>query len=490
MTQEQHETRIAERLTQALGEIRYQQWFGEARLHYRFPNLEVAVDNRFKADWIQNNFNDALLAACRAEYGPNSGLVIRVEKHRKPESGAGRRKPAVAAADTEAGEADVPEIVVGRRVPERPSAPVTMQSRLIPRHELTDYVVGPGNELAYAACIRIAEEPGCPFNPLFLHGPCGVGKTHLLQGVCGRFGLAQSGRRWMYTTAEQFMNQYVEAMKENRLNQFRAQLRKVDLLVMDDVHFLTNKTGTQTEFQHTFDTIAMSGAKLVMASDCHPRQIKQFSNALVSRFLSGMVAEIKPLEGEARVKLVMNLAARRGMKLVHSVAETVAQRSKGAAREIEGLLTTLRAVADLAGGGSEGDGVIGHALLNQAISGNGGLGKAGQGAASRPIRLERILEIVCRELGVDRELVLGGSRHRKVVLARSATIYLARQMTNLSYPDLARAMKRPNHSTVVTAWQRFARQIKEKQPIPLMPEMAEITTEILIERLREKVLEG
>ncbi len=171
-------------------------------------------------------------------------------------------------------------------------------------------MVGPSNELAYNAAKAVIREQQSPFNPLFIHGGYGVGKTHLLQGICHGVAQARPGTQWLYLSAEDFANQFVLALKTRKLEAFRRRMRQTDLLAIDDVHFLASKPSTQEEFLHTFNTINLAGKQVILVSDAHPKMIGQLSEKLVNRFVSGMVVKIDAPDLQTRCEICRQFAAR------------------------------------------------------------------------------------------------------------------------------------------------------------------------------------
>lgn len=456
-------TRLAGHLADTLGTRRYELWFKRsARFAFIGDDntLRVTVPNRFVADWIERNFGPQLDDAAHAVIGP----AVRVDLRIDPEG----FEPPSARPGAERSEApDSP--------PARPAPALPRHAQPHPalRHKLDDFIVGPSNQLAHAAAARLVEDHHGPSHPVFLHGGCGLGKTHLLQGVCTRMLERNPHARVHYTTGEQFTNDYITAVRTNKLDAFRRRIRSLDLLAVDDVHFIANKQATQQEFLHSFDQIELGGARVILASDCHPKLIKQFSEALISRCVRGLVVQVHRPDAETRLKLVEALAQRRGLRLQPGVAQVLADRCEGSVREIEGMLTKLSALAALGSASSPGLAAprvgastpmpIGHALLRRLFDADG----FPSSRPRRPVRFATILDTVCTELGVARQQVLGSGRHKHVVLARSMTIHLARQLTSMSYPEIAAAMDRPNHSTIITAAQRVQKQLEEDAPLLL-----------------------
>jgi len=461
-------TRIAQRLANSVGSQRYKMWFGRsAKLDYEDEDrcLCVSVPNRFVADWIDRNFEAELRKAADAEVG--RGVELRLDI--SPDRFAGAAAPIAPPATSKA-----------RSVPASPHKRRSSTVRL--KHSFDDFVVGASNQLAFAAAGSIVADEDNGMSPLFLHGGCGLGKTHLLQGLCRQMLSRRPDATVRYLTGEEFTNQFLEAVRTNRLPAFRRRLRRLDLLAVDDVRFIADKRATQQEFLHTFDAIELGGARVALASDCHPRLIKQFSEALVSRCIRGMVVQIDPPDTETRVRIVEALAQKRGLAVNESVARFIADRCIGSVRQIEGTLTRIQALASLTRTSDDG-GVteIGHALVDHLFDTD--LAPKSRRAVTFPI----ILQTVCDQLAVRKEQVLSSNRHRNVVLARSLAVYLARQMTSMSYPEIAAAMDRSSHSTVITACQRIQRQIADARPVHLAHIGEQTTLDSLAARLKHGV---
>jgi len=460
--------RTSKIVAQCVGPTKFDMWFASARFQTADQALKVTVPTRFAAEWIKNHFREALADAAAQLIAPGAKVVIQHDTD----------LPTPQQTDTPAQQQPAARQASATAPPaQRPGTANPAASKL--RYRLDDFVVGSCNELAYTAAQRLVDEPEAPLNPLFIHGTCGLGKTHILQGLCRRFIERHPEARWRYTTAEAFTNQYIAAVQAGKLGAFRRRLRGLDLLVVDDVHFLSNKSKTQTEFLHTFDAIDLHGAKLVLASDAHPKLIREFSEALVSRFMSGMVVRIDAPDPDTRRRLIVALARRRHLTLHEAAVDMLAEHPAASVRELEGMMTKLSALASLHPSNGQ---PIGASMVRQIIT------PSGRGGSRQPIPLKRIIEVVCDHLSVDIKQVLDRCRHRRVVLARSLIIYLARQLTTLSYPELARGLSRPNHSSIITAYQRISRQIAERAPLPPDPVYCVDRIDLLAESLHRAVV--
>ncbi len=482
-------TRIIDRLAQAVGQRRYELWIQPSvKLDYRDQDhtLHVAVPNRFVAEKIRTDFSEELRQAVRSEAGLDADGELRLDLCVEPDRFG---RPAEANRSHPTREAD--DAQGSHTAPRRPApqgAARRAESATMFRHRFEGFVVGPCNELAYAAAVALADaDPEDPnpasTGPLFLHGDCGMGKTHLLQAACRRVRERQPHARVFYTTGEQFTNDYITAVRSNTLERFRNKMRRLDLLAVDDIGFFANKEKTQQEFLHSFDHIELSGSRVLLASDSHPKLIQKFSDALVSRCMQGLVVQVQAPDPATRLALVNRLASCRGLVLQPKLDELIAANAGRSVREIEGTLAHLHALASLA----QPQGptrLVNRALAEKLFAGQRQL------AAKRPVRFTDIQDTVCQHLSVPAAQVAGSSRHRMVVLARAIIVYLAKQMTTLSYPEIAAALNKPSHSTVVTAVQRMTRQLEENQPM-LLPGHADATTPVqLVEDLRRRVLQS
>lgn len=481
---------LSRRLADRIGRHKHEMWFSRsARLSVHDATVDVAAQSRFVADWITSHFAGDLLEVARESLGERAAVHVHVDPglsaHTSgPEASEGERAQSAAAgsaghatgrkghaggaggghagafpySDAHASDASA---VMSTYSPSAPLAAgdgdghARRNGHGVPRtmlRRLDSFVVGTCNQLAYSAACQLAEGgDAATISPLFLFGECGVGKTHLLQGICRRFTeLHHRPDAMRYVTGEQFTNEYIAAVRSNTIDAFRRKMRKLELLAIDDVHFLANKVATQSEFLHTLDAIGLSGARIVMASDEHPRLIKRFSQALVSRFLSGMVVRVDPPARETRALLLTRLAEARGLRLNQAAIDALASKFIGSVRELEGAVTKLAAIKTLTAPAAP---EIGMVLVDQLLQDSTWQPRS-------PVRIGTVIDVVCRRLSVQRAELTGSSRHRRVVLARSLVAHLGRELTTMSYPEIALAIGRNFHSTVHTAAQRLRGQLE------------------------------
>ena len=476
-TQSEQINAICQAIAERLGEQRYQIWFKNSAkftLGQPWPGqsvgyLKIGVPNLFIAGWIESHFLDEINQAVRAATGNSLKITFAIDPELSAIPARGVHRPHASAG------ANLPpqqrRAGDGRRTIEDGRRGRTAKLTL------DTFVVGASNELAYNAAKQVVCEQqsrvptGQPptFNPLFIHGGYGLGKTHLLQGICNEVAKNRPQTNWLYLSAEDFANQFVLALKTKKLETFRHKMRQTDLIAIDDIHFLANKPSTQEEFLHTFNTINLAGKQIVLASDAHPKMINQLSEKLVNRFISGMVVKIESPDFQTRCKICRQYAARLASgnskfeilnsKLAGSaepVPETVikyiAENLHGSVRELEGALVKVVAYS---------------ALQNEKIT----LAMAQAVLVEHLERCDPIVRIsdiesaVATYFGTTTASLHSSKKDRTVSLARHFSMYLARQHTKMSSCEVGRFMGNKNHATVLLACQRIEELLKQNADV-------------------------
>ncbi|MBZ0170926.1 MAG: chromosomal replication initiator protein DnaA, partial [Phycisphaerales bacterium] len=291
---------------------------------------------------------------------------------------------------------------------------------------------------AYAASVAVAENPGQSYNPLFIHGDVGLGKTHLLQAICLRIREQGPGRVMHYISCDGFINDFMQAVQTNEMDQFRHRFRDVDVLVIDDIHFLTQRERSQEEFFHTFNSLHQQQKQIILSSDAPPEQIPHLEKRLVSRFRSGLVTEVERPTFETRVAILFTKARLRGVELRQGVAEYVAAQFVTNIRELEGAITRLQIQATVESREIDLD------LAREAFG--------DEPTAARPQpTIEEIIKVVCAFFDVKRIDLLGKRRHKSISLPRQICMTLARQHTRLSLEEIGAQFGGRDHTTVIHA---------------------------------------
>jgi len=321
-----------------------------------------------------------------------------------------------------------------------------------PDYTFDTFVVGPNNRLAHAAALAIVDSPGRAYNPLFIHGGVGLGKTHLLQAICHAIQTKQPGSNLLYISCEGFITRFIECVQSGQMNDFRHQFRNVDLLVIDDVHFLAKRDRTQDEFFHTFNSLYQKQRQIVLSSDAPPDQIPDLEARLVSRFQWGMVAPIEPPAYETRVEIIKNKARIRGEAIGDDVAGFIAARFDSNIRELEGALTKVQMQARV----DETD-----IDLNTART---ALGPETPDLAP-PVTIESVVEVVTSYYDVSLSHLQSKKRHRSIALPRQICMYLARQHTRYSLEEIGGYFGGRDHTTVLHAVRTVEKHRKADQTI-------------------------
>jgi len=310
---------------------------------------------------------------------------------------------------------------------------------LNPKCTFANFVVGPTNQLAHAASMAAAGAGGRRHNPLFICGGTGLGKTHLVHAIAHRVRDERPDARIVYISAEKFVNEFVQALTDQRMHDFRARFRdKCDLLLVDDIHCLAGKTQTQEEFFHAFNALHQAGKQIVVTSDKYPQQLDKMEERLVSRFQWGLVADIQAPELETRVAIVRKKAHQEHIELADDVCLYIAQTVRSNVRELEGNLIRLAAKASLLGRPIE----IDFARTEMAAT-----------TAARPneASVEDIQRVVCHHFKLRSTDLLSKDRHKSIAFARHVAMYLCKQRLKCSFPELGRAFGNRDHTTVISA---------------------------------------
>ncbi len=414
-------------LQERIGPQKFNAWFRHGtRVTLEDGRAKVAVPNLFIAKWIETHYQADIAQAVEEHTGAVTEVVVSVDSML---AGELRRNEL----DTQA--EMVQKASEGRSREFAPAAAL--------RYRLEDFVVGSSNKLAYSAGVAMASGP-CAFGHLFIHGPCGVGKTHLLQGICSTAGrMMKDGApiRVRYVTGEQFTNEFIASIRKKTGGEFRAKYRNLDVLAIDDVHFLSAKKATQEEFLHTFNAIQSSGKRIILASDAHPRMVGEINEQLISRFVSGMVVKIEAPDPALRLEILRRRAAVMKLRVDAEVLQYISAHIRGSIRELEGALVKVAAVAAL----NECPPTV--ALVNEALADH-------LARTDSALTLGDIEAAVGAFFGLTTADLHSSRRTRTVSVARMITMFLARRHTAMSFPEIGRFMGK-NHSSVVLACQRM-----------------------------------
>jgi len=393
---------------------------------YESGTLTVGVRNAYARDWLENRLAstvDRLLVGILNSTASVDFVVMKEDKTESPE---------LRAAGNIHEEAD-------ESVPAR-------NSTINPRYTFETFVVGAGNRLAHAACMAVAEKPARAYNPLFLYGGVGLGKTHLLHAIgnaCHARGL-----NVLYVSSEEFTNDMINAIRTHTTQAFREKYRSIDVLLVDDIQFIAGKESTQEEFFHTFNTLHGQEKQIIVTSDRPPKALVTLEERLRSRFEWGLAADIQPPDLETRLAILRAKAERTGRFISDEILETVARRVESNIRELEGALNRIIAFSDLSG----------SSLTPQLVE----MALVDLLPQHQNIVPEKIIELVAREWQTSVEALLGRDRTQKIAEPRQVAMYLMRKETDASLPMIGQVLGGRDHTTVMYAIQKIANEIETK----------------------------
>ena len=317
---------------------------------------------------------------------------------------------------------------------------------LNPRYLFETYVVGSGNRLAHAACLAVAEKPARAYNPVFLYGGVGLGKTHLLHAVGN--ACHQRGLTVLYVSSEEFTNDMINAIRTHTNQAFREKYRSADVLLVDDIQFIAGKESTQEEFFHTFNTLHGQDKQIIVTSDRPPKSLVTLDERLRSRFEWGLTADIQPPDLETRLAILRSKAERTGRQIPDEILETIARRVQSNIRELEGALNRIIAFADLSGS---------HLTSNLVE-----LALADLLPQRSDVPPAKIIELVAKEWQTSVEALLGRDRSKKIAQPRQVAMYLLRKETDASLPQIGAILGGRDHTTVMYAIQKVSNEIETK----------------------------
>jgi chromosomal replication initiator protein len=427
MNAERHWQAALGQLQMELPRAAFDTWVRDAEfLAYEDSTFIIGVRNAYARDWLE----DRLLATAKRVLTGILGVTVDV-------------RFVIWQGEPQA-ESTTPVLPVHRQ---ESTSPVS--SSLNRRYTFDTFVVGTGNRLAHAAAQAVAESPARAYNPLFLYGGVGLGKTHLLHAV--GHACIQAGLNVLYVSSEEFTNDLVNAIRAQNTSTFRERYRRIDVLLIDDIQFIAGKESTQEEFFHTFNTLHGQDKQLVISSDRPPRSLITLEERLRSRFEWGMTADIQTPDFETRLAILRSKADRAGREVEAEILELIAQRVQSNIRELEGALTRVLAYADLSG-------------QNLSL----GLAEMALGEfldRSGSVTPENIIAAVSKRFGLEEEQLIGRNRSKDVALARQVAMYLIREETSNSLPKIGDVLGGRDHSTILYGCGKIGEQLETDEAL-------------------------
>lgn len=405
----------------------YQTWFDPTRgVEVTDDTLRIEVPNRFFADWLEEHYTGLIRRALREHAGSDLEPDFHVA-HRRP---------------------DQYEPVSTRRVEPPPlTIAAADECQLNPRYTFSTFIVGASNRFAQAASMAVAEAPAETYNPFFIYGGVGLGKTHLMQAIGNYTRERSPSLSVYYVSSETFMNELITSIQRGTTLEFRDKYRSKDILLIDDVQFLAGKESTQEEFFHTFNALYLAHKQIVLTSDRPPKQISTLEERLVSRFESGLVTDIQPPDLETRIAILHEKAELDGISIPNDVIHLVANSVTSNIRELEGSLVRLLAFSSLTGSEITVD--LAREVLSEFL-----------GKPRGPVSVARIQQAVAETFGVPVEKMKARGRASQIALARQVAMYLARELTHLSLAQVGEHFGGRDHTTVLHAHRKITAQVE------------------------------
>jgi chromosomal replication initiator protein len=433
---------IAGRLKDTLTDTAYDTWFGQARpSSYAGDRLVVEVPNDFTRDWIEGHFLD-LVRRAAGEASTNRAVVTFAVSERPMSRQPSQTPPS--------------EPALAPRAPEPPLREAA-DAELSPKYTFDLFVIGSSNRFAHAAALAVAEAPAQAYNPLFIYGGTGLGKTHLLHAI-GHY-VRQHSRRLTtrYVPSETFMNEFIDAVRDRgaRIEGFKRRYRNYDVLLVDDIQFIEGKERIQEEFFHTFNSLYEGGAQIVISSDRPPREIATLEERLRSRFEWGLLTDIQAPDLETRIAILRKRVDTEGIRITDpEVLTFIASRVSANIRELEGALTRVVAFSSLT------DRPLTVELAEDVLK-----DVYPQGDAAPEVTIARIQEAVTHRFGVTLDELVSPRRSQAVAYPRQVAMYLSRELTDASLPKIGKEFGGRDHTTVIHAKDKITKLIREDRSV-------------------------
>ena len=411
-------------------EASFRTWFRNTDIAARDAGtVQVAVPSKIVKEWLMDKHHKLIMKALRS-LDPAVRTVEYVVHRASPvqERKPGRTQP------QENVSIDLETLYIDKR------------DNLNPRYTFDTFVVGPFNQLAHAAAKAVLERPGLTYNPLFVYGSTGRGKTHLIQAIGNYFKKAHANKRVLYVTSERFAIDYINAVRAGRANGFKDQYRANDVLIMDDIQFIANTEKTQEELFHLFNALHDSNKQIVFSSDKHPAMLPGFEDRLKGRFSAGMIAEIPEPDVESRVAIIKAKLDSHGFSIPDDIIQYIAENVRGNIRELEGILNMIVCRSQLKGKG------ITHADVRTLIKHNI--------KPSRGVSVDEVVRRIASYYEIAEKSIYEKTRKKEVVKPRQIIMYILREEFNVSYPSIGEKLGGRDHTTVIHSCEKIKEEMK------------------------------
>lgn len=409
-------------------------WFRDTHLiKYNDGTVIIGVPNSFAKEWLTKKFSKIILKSLRDQVNSIKSIEFKVIKSDKQKEKSVYSYIEIPTKN--GGELPLSEFYINK------------EDNLNPRYTFETFIIGSFNEVAYAASQAVMKQPGIVYNPLFIHGSTGHGKTHLIQAIGNQIKSNSPDKRVYYLTSEKFASEYVYSIQSNKINNFKDRYKKYDVLIMDDVQFLSNKEKTQEELFHLFNFLYENNKQIIFSSDKHPNFIPGLEARLKSRFNQGMIVDIPKPDQESRQAIIKQKAIQNNVHLSDDVVDFLATNIEGNIRELEGVLNSV---------------VMQTQLKNRLLSVNEIKELIKNNTKQRKmLSIKELIRIVAEFYNIDPETICDKTRRKEVVRPRQITMYILREDFNTSYPTIGEKLGNRDHTTVIHSYEKIKRDIKE-----------------------------
>jgi chromosomal replication initiator protein len=412
-----------------LGDTVFQTWIAPLKpKHKKGANLIVEAPDAFFKDWVEQHYKATIQEAVSQVLKENTALVLEINSQLKDSL------PRSAQTQTKS----------------KSQRPAPVDLALNPRYTFDNFVLGPSNRHAHAYSLAVAQSPGKSYNPLFIYGGVGLGKTHLLQAICHHINTTLGNLKICYLPSERFTNELIDAIQHRSTSAFRQKFRNVDVLVLDDIHFIAGKESTQEEFFHTFNALYDAHKQIIICSDRTPKEIANLQDRLVSRFSWGLTTDIQPPDLETRVAILKKKIEREPVSVPDEVIFFIAQLIKTNIRELEGALIRIIAYSLLEEKNITLD--LAKEVLKDLLK-----------EPQKLITVDSIQRCVAEEYGVSLQDLKLRRRNKNIVLPRQIAMFLSRELTDLSFPEIGNFFGGKDHTTVLHSYNKIKNQLSNDE---------------------------
>jgi chromosomal replication initiator protein len=416
-----------EEIRKRVGKQNFEAWIKPLHFESRTKNeIRLDVPNKFFRDWLSEHFLELIeqVAGSIAHHPVKVCLNVNQQLPSEPPAEKIERKE------------------------EREKDKQHRANNLIAKYTFENFVVGASNQFAHAASMAVANQPGDHYNPLFIYGGVGLGKTHLVNAIGHKAATKRPALKVLYLSSESFMNELITSLRRDKMDEFKTKFRNIDILILDDVQFIAGKERTQEEFFHTFNSLYDSHKQIVITSDKFPKEIPGLEDRLRNRFEWGLIADIQPPDMETRVAILQKKAETEGFQLPHDVAIFIASNIDSNVRELEGSLTRLGAFASLTKSPVTVE--LTKEVLHNTLKGT-----------RKDVTVENIQRTICEYFEIKLGDLKAKRRTQNIALPRQVAMYLCRKHTGTSYPAIGSMFGGRDHSTVIHASKTIEKKIKE-----------------------------